>query len=240
MQFNKCGEEWISLPEPDNTYKFAQNDWIVLSVQNGKALLLSDKIIERRRYHHSYTDITWSECDLRDYLNGLNQYLGKGFYDSFKAQDKARIAKTRITTENNPWFGTNGGGFTDDYIFILSLEDVCGFIGTTFFGNSSDALENGKNNPDCQVWKDAKLWVDAEAELGEERLYKALWISDVNNDNRMAKCGDKEGTWWWWLRSPGGYGYRTASVRQSGAVTVRGHSVTYIDGGVRPALWLNL
>ena len=50
--------------------------WQVLDVQNGRALVLSEKVIERRRYNESFIGITWETSTVRQYLNGE-------FYDKF-------------------------------------------------------------------------------------------------------------------------------------------------------------
>ena len=107
--------------------RLGKYDWRVLDIQNGKMLILCEKVIGKRAYHSKYRDIrwdgdiTWAKCDLRTYLNGA-------FYDSL-GQDKARIAKTRITTNNNPWYGTKGGKTTSDRIFLLSIEEVVYYFG---------------------------------------------------------------------------------------------------------------
>jgi hypothetical protein len=52
---------------------------------------------------------------------------------------------------------------------------------------------------------------------------------------------DKSGAaWWWWLRSPGLSSYLAASVNSDGSVSIGGYTVNNHNGGVRPALWLNL
>ena len=63
---------------------FGQHDWVVLSVQKHRALLITRHIIQQRSYHDAYTEITWADCALRKYLCGE-------FYDSFGAADRARI-----------------------------------------------------------------------------------------------------------------------------------------------------
>ena len=121
--------------EVSNIIQFGGYDWRVLDIQGGKALLLSDKVLESRAYHRSHVDgIIWAECDLRAYLNGE-------FYDSL-GDDKAHIAETKAITGNNPWFGTNGGVKTDDKIFLLSIEEV-----VEYFGDSGQL----ENRPDS-VW----------------------------------------------------------------------------------------
>jgi len=45
---------------------------------------------------------------------------------------------------------------------------------------------------------------------------------------------------WWWLRSPGYYGYFASIVLLDGYVHVNGYDESSSAGGVRPAFWLNL
>ena len=112
---------------------FGGYDWRVLDVKNNKALLLSEKVLEKRMYHSSSGRITWSNCTLRSYLNGA-------FYNTFRENDKARISETRVTTNNNPWYGTKGGTDTKDRIFLLSIEEV-----VKYFGDSGQLQNRPKN-----------------------------------------------------------------------------------------------
>ena len=66
------------------------------------------------------------------------------------------------------------------------------------------------------------------------------YIDDQYNNERVAKFNNKQA--WWWLRSPGYYSYFAAFVGRDGGVYVGGYNVydSDGDGGVRPALWLNL
>ena len=99
--------------------QFGAHQWRVLDIQDGRALIISVNILERRVYHTSNTSITWSECSLRTYLNGT-------FYnsDSFSAADRSRIAQVTIPNPNNPTYGTNGGPATLDRIFLLSIAEA--------------------------------------------------------------------------------------------------------------------
>ncbi|MDR0197434.1 MAG: fibronectin type III domain-containing protein, partial [Oscillospiraceae bacterium] len=118
-----------------STIKFGDYDWRVLDVdvKNGRALIITDISIEYRAYNEENTDVTWETCDLRAYLNGE-------FYNSFGAADKARIAKTKVKNKDNQWFGTPGGKDTEDYVFLLSIEEV-----VKYFGDSGQ-LKNGNPN----------------------------------------------------------------------------------------------
>jgi hypothetical protein len=122
-----------------DTVVFGIYRWRVLAVEGGKALILSDRVIsDNTLYHKSDTGITWADCDLRAYLNG-------DFYNRFNPMDKARIVLTRNSNKNNQWYYAEalelnqgadffmpppeGGADTDDYIFLLSLEEVVKYLG---------------------------------------------------------------------------------------------------------------
>ncbi|MCL2693718.1 MAG: DUF6273 domain-containing protein [Oscillospiraceae bacterium] len=192
--------------------QFGGYDWRVLDVQDGRALLLSDKVLEERPYNDTKTNITWAESDIRAYLNGA-------FFNSFNEADKARIAQTTVINDDNPWFGTPPGGEdTDDYIFLLSLDEL-----VLYFG---DADELAKPEDEREEW----------------------WGFDgVHADKRMVRCivnscwcNSETYGHWWWLRSPGIFSYDAAYVNGYGIVIVLGNSVHDDDGGVRPALWLDM
>jgi hypothetical protein len=62
----------------------------------------------------------------------------------------------------------------------------------------------------------------------------------LTHEKRSARrLNDKFGSWWW-LRSSGYRDSNAAIVYGDGYLDVYGHGVDYEEGGVRPALWLNL
>jgi hypothetical protein len=175
---------------------FGGYTWRALDVQEDKALLITEVVIENRAYNTVLVG-TWESCTLREYLNGE-------FYNSF-GSEKSRIAQTENTNPDNQWYGATGGDSTKDSVFLLSIDEV-----VKYFGDSGQ-LENPEN------------------EYG---------IADQYSSERVAKFGNE--AWWWWLRSPGGDSHRAAFVLANGALLVDGITVLYEEGGVRPALWLNL
>ena len=60
-----------------------------------------------------------------------------------------------------------------------------------------------------------------------------------NDTSRIAVDADGE-SHWWWLRSPGFSSISAADVIDYGDVNVGGNFADIDNGGVRPALWLNL
>ena len=104
--------------------QFGAYTWQILDIQGGRALVVSENIIEQRQYHTSWPDITWADCSLRAYLNDE-------FYNSnaFTDADRARIVQVTNVNEDNQWYGTDGGANTQDRIFILSIAEVVKYFG---------------------------------------------------------------------------------------------------------------
>ncbi|MCL1875376.1 MAG: DUF6273 domain-containing protein [Synergistaceae bacterium] len=93
-------------------------DWLVLAVEDGKTLIISEKILELRAYNSKLAIVTWETCTLREYLNN-------SFYEgAFSSQEKDRIAETKLVTADNPKYETPGGNDTTDKIFLLSGEEA--------------------------------------------------------------------------------------------------------------------
>ena len=69
----------------------------------------------------------------------------------------------------------------------------------------------------------------------EERIAKATEYAE-----KSGVYVNKEKAAWWWLRSPGDYGFSAAGVDDDGWVYRIGYNVDYSSDGVRPALHLNL
>ena len=112
----------IVKPKEKSIITFGDYEWLVLEVENDRALLLSKYFLEKRAYHKEGKDITYENCSLRTYLNG-------GFYNSFSNADKSRILSVVNTNENNQWYGTSGGASTNDRIFLLSVSEVVKYFG---------------------------------------------------------------------------------------------------------------
>ena len=210
-------------------YRFGGSEWKVLDTDSGKILLISKDILEKRPYHNEFVSTSWAECDLRKYLNDE-------FYNSFVPKDRARILRHDVTNDDNPWWDTPGGENTQDYIWLLSLEEVC-----RYFGNSEEQLSSRTKRALAQQIK-RDYWDKGKVEWDEWKefyLNNKIYVDDENSKNRVADYGN-EGASWWWLRSPGTYSNLAAIVRIGGYVFVLGGNVFRGSGGVRPALWLNL
>ena len=212
-------------PEVGDRIEFGGYEWCVLEVAGDRALVLSENILEIKEYDNNYQDVTWESCDLRRYLNG-------DFYNSFTSAERKRIEETRVVNNDNPWYGTSGGRDTDDMVFLLSLEEL-----VRYFGDSGE-LRNGTGRDNygfsdqyysariAYIRNDWSGWAD----LG---MTRADWEEELESNGGAVAS-------WWWLRSPGDLSSSAAYVFYDGSVNVSGSYVLYSNGGVRPALWLNL
>ena len=92
--------------------------WRVLDVKEGKALLLTEKLIDRVAYNDHEKNVTWEKCTLREWLN--SEFIGRAFNDD----ERARILETTNYNFDNPKYGTEGGEATVDRVFILSIDEA--------------------------------------------------------------------------------------------------------------------
>lgn len=172
-----------------------------MAIENDKILIITKDIPEERAYNTEYKGIYWDNCTLRNYLNN-------DFYNQFTDDEKAKILETKLTSSNNPWYGTDGGFDTKDKIFLLSLDEVIKYFGDSgAISNNNDGFGN----------------------------FKTL-IDDQYNDERLAYY--KGGDGWWWLRTPGYIKHLSSIVYFDGSIYVYGAPVDRDFIGVRPAMWL--
>ena len=104
--------------------EFGGIDWRVLAVEDGRALLFSEYIVERRGFQERGLRYAgWEGSSLREYLNGE-------FYNGFTSEDRQRIAYTAVLNNANPWRTRAGDAdATTDRVFLLSVEEVVQHFG---------------------------------------------------------------------------------------------------------------
>ena len=203
-----CIAEILGYSEFQDAYKltiFGGHEWRILEKNSEQMLLLREKIWKRRSYHGTEENITWEKCDLRQELNNE-------FFYSIPQKDRAKIIKTRVLNSNNPWFETLGGEGTEDYAFLLSLDEIIKYFGDSGIIKSKSF---NKNNEE--------------------------WFDDQYNSFRVA-YDERKVACWWWLRSPGdktnGMSLNAMCVHSNGSVGMHGNFIKSL-GGVRPALIVN-
>ena len=93
-------------------------EWLVLTEEEGRMLLLSRYGLDGQQYHSSFAEITWENCLLRQWLNG--EFFEAAFTDT----ERESIEKVINDTPANPEAGTDGGSDTADSVFLLSIDEV--------------------------------------------------------------------------------------------------------------------
>lgn len=102
--------------------EFGGASWYVLDKKDGKTLLLSEKIIDKRAYSDAPGAVTWETSALRGYLNG--EYL-----NGFSAADREKICEVTNANRPNGKYAVSGGADTRDRVFLLSLEEAEVYLG---------------------------------------------------------------------------------------------------------------
>ena len=116
----------------ERIYEYTPIQWKVTAVANDGIYVVSNKILEKKKYHSSKTSITWADCSLRTWLNGY-------FYNfAFSSTEKQAIQMTHLMNEDSPWYGTEGGIDTYDKVWIPSYKDGLneGVYGTNYSGTT--------------------------------------------------------------------------------------------------------
>lgn len=114
MQNAKLGEiiTFGAYPQTADGADVTPIKWRVLQNSGSELFILSEYILDCKRYHGKSVDITWRDCDLRKWLNDE-------FYNiAFTATEKEFI-KTTHCTDNG-----EGSPDTEDKVFLLSVNEI--------------------------------------------------------------------------------------------------------------------
>lgn len=183
--------------------------WRVLQNSARELFLLSEYILDCKRYHNTYTAITWRDCDLRQWLNDV-------FYQAaFTDAEKALIKTTRCTDNGE------GSPDTDDKIFLLSIAEVEP-LGKDFRRARGTAFAQLKKADGCELYvMDKNVPEDYIHEGGKTYGCSWWWL---RNQGRLKDSGNDP--------SRAAFIGTRASIRHYARVNLGGY-------GVRPALVLN-
>lgn len=220
-------EQHYRWDDPDKWHYFAEQPikWRILSLKDGKALLLSDRALDCFPFNLTDEEVNWQNSTIRSWLNGYDgshnldgiDYSGKGFLDkAFTPDEQKAVLPTANVTPDNPDYDTNSGTATKDRVFLLSNE---------------------------QVFADA-----AAADYG---FYAGRGFDDPAKrftSTTYAKC---RGTWWspvedyrgnafWFMRTSGYTPHNVTYICDFGYVYSRGTTVTTNDAGILPAIRVDL
>ena len=118
-------------------------NWTVVAKADGRVLLMTTYSVLMKDYHN-YTLATpgWENCTLREWLND------DFYYSTFDADQQTLILQTENSNPANPEYGTSSGGTTNDYVFILSYDEVMTYLPEA----SSRRLYTGSGSSDAVKW----------------------------------------------------------------------------------------
>ena len=209
------------------SWKNQELEWIVLDIKDGKALVLSKDIIEfipfcdyMSPYLGANTtwNMTWNGQDPEN-NKPLRNWLNDDFFDqAFSGSQKEKIFVTAIDGDDNPVFGTNGGGSSEDRVFILSAAEL---NDEKYFPNIEDRM--AKRLPTA-------------IPLAPYQNDPAIQHGNLNPDKQNA--GDLL-TSYYWVRTPGIFGYTQAFVNYTGEIICTGVDKKFMVAGARPAMWVD-
>ncbi len=112
--------------------------WDVLAVEGGKALLMTDKVVDAVAFNAT-NGVTYAESDLAVWLNGDFKS------EAFSADEAAKIDVTSaVATPMNPTYATEGGADSDG-IFVLSWQEYRMYC-TTDSTKRAEATDFAKSN----------------------------------------------------------------------------------------------
>ena len=192
--------------------------WRVLENANGQLFLLSDQNLDVFQYHTEYESVTWETSTMRSWLNGYGAAQNTG--------------------------SDNGIDYTSDNFINTAFSDgeQGAIVDTTVVNddNPDYNTEGGENTNDkifllsVDEARNSSYFADDNSRKGTNTAYVADGGKIGGN---MFGVGAAD---YWWLRSPGDYGFIAAIVYGYGGVDSRGSSVSSVSRAVRPAFNLDL
>jgi hypothetical protein len=190
--------------------------WRVLQNSGSELFLLSEYILDCKRYHGKSVDIKWRDCvDMTWHDCDLRKWLNDEFYNTaFTATEKELIKITHCTDngEDTP--------DTKDKVFLLSVNEI-------------------KYLTDIHG-KDLRRAVGTDFAKAKKSDGCDLYVYDKTvKANYIIKNGEEFGCSWWWLRTQGNKASRAYFIGTNCSIRSYGNNSSARDG-VRPALKIKL
>ena len=93
-------------------------EWLVLSKEETRILLISRYVLDSKPYNNEYKAITWKTCSIRNWLN--TTFLKT----AFTVEEQSIICSVDVRADNNPAYSTDPGKDTSDKLFLLSIPEA--------------------------------------------------------------------------------------------------------------------
>ena len=136
--------EYIKKQKIGTNVIFGNFHWLILENDGDKVLLVKSEPINGLAYNEGDEATTWSECTLREYLNG-------SFLDgTFSLNMQKKILDTNIKVENNSTYGTKAGKDTVCDDFISEWRQFV--MNNPYFNLNHWLKEMGAENQQAQIF----------------------------------------------------------------------------------------
>jgi hypothetical protein len=145
--------------------------WRVLQNSGDELFVLSEYILECKWYHGEFVDITWRDCDLRQWLNDAF------YHAAFNAAEQGFVKTTRCMDNGD------GSPDTEDKIFLLSVAEVKEF---------TDAQDGDMRR--------RTIGTDYAKSKKADGCHLYVYDKGIEKDY-ILENGEKRGCSWWWTRS---------------------------------------
>ncbi len=167
--------------------------WRVLSTDHNRIILMSEYGIERMAYSTRKKVNTWEKSNARNWLN-------TSFYNiAFHEGEKSVILLNDTINKANPLYGTDNGGNTKDYVWLLSWEDCM-------------REDYGFTRSEGRGPAESMTRVCYPTSYRPE--FKRIFGKNDVNGNPIVIC--KEQAVSWWLREAGFDAYHTLNINRYG------------------------
>ena len=215
----------------DNGYhyfKYTPIKWRVVEINENKALLITNKLMDCEKYNRKPAEVQWENCTLRSFLNGysaesnieridFSEKSRDSFYNTaFTEEEKLCIINSTVENPDNSYYNTDCGNPVKDKVFILSAAEVF---------STEAAAQHGFY---------AGTGVDDSAKRFKATMYakaRGAWYSPVEN---------YLGNSFWYMRT-NGYSLSNATyICDFGYIYNRGTDVSCDDAGILPVINIDL
>ncbi len=129
-------------------------EWLILKQEENRLLLISKFVLDSKPYNFREKPITWAESTLRRWLN--ENFLKEAFDEN----EQQIIVRMDISAEYNPSYSIDPGKSTNDWIFLLSVQEAKAYFSPGADMRSAPtayAEKRGISNVLCSSKKDGRL-----------------------------------------------------------------------------------
>ncbi|MBR0382154.1 MAG: hypothetical protein IJH71_06950 [Eubacterium sp.] len=97
---------------------FANMDWRILERNKEEIFLIKDNSMANIPFNKGGGNVTWEKSSVRKWLN--EDFLNENFFE----KEKEVLIVSKVPSSTNPEYGTKSGNATEDYLYLLSSEEV--------------------------------------------------------------------------------------------------------------------